>query len=178
MGTNNETGLSSGEVAKRFERFGPNQIIVQKKRTVLTILLTHFWNPVILILLIAGVLAAFISNDHGATTIVIISIIALNIALDYFQEARAFYAADSLQQKVAVTVTVLRDGSKKEIHIEKIVPGDIIFFHAGDFVPADTRLITAKDLFVDQAELTGESLPVEKVPTKLNENQLAMMDWS
>ncbi|MEM1726367.1 MAG: magnesium-translocating P-type ATPase, partial [Candidatus Bathyarchaeia archaeon] len=98
--------------------------------------------------------------------------------LDFYQEYKAEKAAEMLKQRVATTATVLRDGVKKEVRLAEIVPGDIIFLSAGDIVPADARVITAKDLFVNQSALTGESFPVEKIGLPLKFYDPSITEWS
>jgi Mg2+-importing ATPase len=131
-----------------------------KKRTAIVKFLLQFKNPMILILLIAGVISGGAGEIPNA--IIIWSIVLMSIILMFFQESRAERAALALKERVAVTATVLRDGAKKEVKLGELVPGDIVLLSAGDIMPADTRVITAKDFFVDQSALTGESFPVEK----------------
>ena len=107
-----------------------------------------------------------------------LTIIFISVILDFYQESKAEKAAQLLKQKVTSTATVLRDGVRQEIKLPEIVPGDVIFLSAGDITPADARVISAKDLFVNQSALTGESFPVEKIPGSTKGKNGAIIDWS
>jgi Mg2+-importing ATPase len=110
--------------------------------------------------------------------ILIIVIVFLRVILDYYQESQAEKAAETLKEKVTTTATALRDGAKKEIKLHDIVPGDIIFLSAGDITPADARVITAKDLFINQSSLTGESFPVEKTSAPVKAKDASITEWN
>ncbi|MGB9622919.1 MAG: HAD-IC family P-type ATPase, partial [Candidatus Bathyarchaeia archaeon] len=127
--------------------------------------LYHFRSPLVIILLIAGAITGFLGEITNAA--IIYTIITMSVGLSYHQESKAEKAAESLKRLVATTATVIRDGIRKEIPISKVVPGDIILLTAGDLVPADARVLSAKDFFVDQSALTGESFPVEKLPGQI-----------
>lgn len=169
-------GLSSGEATKRLLQFGQNEISIKKKRSRFASLLYLFRSPIVIVLLFAAVVAAFFGDIESS--IIILVIVFLDIGLESLQEKRAEHATEMLRKKVANTVTVLRDGVEKEIPLMDVVLGDVIKLNAGDLVPADARLLEAKDLFIDQAELTGELYPVQKVAGLLDENQVSMMDWA
>ncbi|HME51995.1 MAG TPA: magnesium-translocating P-type ATPase [Candidatus Lokiarchaeia archaeon] len=170
------TGLSSEEATKRLLQFGQNEISIKKKRSTIAGLLYLFRSPIVIVLLFAAVVALFFGDIQSS--IIIFVIVFLDIGLESLQEKRAEHATDMLRKKVANTVTVLRGGVEKEIPLVDVVPGDVIRLSAGDLVPADARLLEAKDLFIDQAELTGELYPVQKVAGLLDENQMSMMDWA
>jgi Mg2+-importing ATPase len=157
-----QEGLTSREVKKRIEIYGRNEIAKRKKQATIIEFLSNFRNPLVIILLIAGLVSVFYGEAINA--IIIFSIVFLSVGLTFYQETKAEKAAEMLREKVTTTGTVLRDGIKQEIKLTEIVPGDIIYLSAGDIVPADARVINAKDLFVDQSALTGESFPVEKTP--------------
>jgi len=154
------SGLTSREAEVRLAAFGPNEIAKRKKRTAITAFLLHFRSPLVIILLIAGLTAGFLGDVTD--TAIIFSIVLMSVLLDFYQESKAENAAETLGEKVPTTATVVRDGVKREAKLSEIVPGDVVFLSAGDIVPADARVVTAKDLFVDQSTLTGESFPVEK----------------
>jgi Mg2+-importing ATPase len=160
-----QEGLTSREVKKRIAIYGRNEIAKRKKQTTIIRFLANFRSPLVIILLIAGLVSVFYSEAINA--IIIFSIVFLSVGLTFYQETKSEKAAEMLKEKVTTTATVLRDGIKQEIKLAEIVPGDIIFLSAGDVVPADARVINAKDLFVDQSALTGESFPVEKTPAPL-----------
>ena len=153
-------GLSSEDVEKRLKVFGYNELVRKRKRAAVVDFLSHFKNPLIIILLVAGLISGFFGEI--ANTAIIFSIVVFSVVLDFYQESKAERAAEMLKQRVATTATVLRDGVKREVRLAEIVPGDIIYLSAGDIVPADARVITAKDLFVNQSALTGESFPLRR----------------
>src|SRR5512136_1377506 len=158
-------GLSSAEAALRLTRFGPNLIHGERNRALILQFLTKFRNPLVIILLTASALSAFTGD---ATSFFIIgSIVLISVTLDFVQEYRAGQAADRLRQSVAVRGQVLRDGKIVEIPLAEMVPEDVALLAAGDLVPCDGRVLEAKDLFVNQALLTGEAFPVEKSPAEL-----------
>ena len=159
LGSGND-GLTSVEAAKRLRTYGPNQLEERQRQRLLFNLLSRFRNPLVLVLL--GAAAASAITGDVTSFAIITSIVLLSIVLDFVQEHRAENAAENLRRQVALTVRVLRDGKPCDIHATDIVPGDAILLAAGDLVPADCRLIESKDLFVNEALLTGESFPAEK----------------
>jgi Mg2+-importing ATPase len=168
-------GLSSKDVEERLKVFGRNEL-VKKRRVAIIDFLSHFKNPLIIILLIAGMISGFLGETVNAT--IIFSIVMFSIILDFYEESKAEMAAEMLKKRVATTATVLRNGVKREIRLAEIVPGDIIYLSAGDIVPADARIINAKDLFVNQSILTGESFPVEKTSLPLKSYDPSITEWS
>ena len=137
----------------------------QRKNALLLQFLTKFRNQLVIILLVASVISAFIGD---VTSFIIITIIVLkSVTLDFIQEFRAGQAVERLRQSVKVHVQALRDGKSQEIPLPSLVPGDIVLLSAGDMVPGDGRIMDAKDFFVNQALLTGEPYPVEKAPAEL-----------
>jgi P-type Mg2+ transporter len=160
-------GLTGAEAAIRLARFGPNLIHGERKRALALQFLAKFKNPLVIILLVASALSAFTGD---ATSFFIIGAIVLaSVTLDFVQEYRAGQAADRLRRSVAVRGHVLRDGRVTEIPLAEMVPGDVTLLSAGDLVPCDGRLLEAKDFFVNEALLTGEAYPVEKMPADLAE---------
>lgn len=174
LGTS-ESGLSSEEVKKRLEAQGPNELARREKRTAAVKFLSNFKNPLVIILLIAGTISAFFGEMVNA--IIIYVMVLMSMILLFYQESRAEKAAEMLKKKVTTTSTLFRDGQKKEVSLSEIVPGDILYLSAGDMVPADARVIVAKDLFANQSTLTGESFPVEKTPTPLKTQGVAITEW-
>ncbi len=153
-------GLSSDQAAKILADVGPNAVASGGRQSVLMDLLYRCRNPLVIqLLIIAGV--CYVTDDLPST-IIVGSMVFLSVFLSYFQEARSSRAVEKLQKLVKTTVTVLRDGKESEIPLEDIVPGDIVVLAAGSLIPADLRLLSAKDFFVTQSALTGESMPVEK----------------
>jgi Mg2+-importing ATPase len=155
-----ESGLTSAEARQRLATIGPNEPTPVQRAVLLRQLLTFLTNPLVLILLIASVVAGALGEVVNA--IIIAVMVLLSIALNFIQTARSQQAADRLRAQVAPTATVMRDGTWCELPRCQIVPGDLIRLGAGDLIPADARLLESHDLHVQQAALTGESLPVEK----------------
>jgi Mg2+-importing ATPase len=164
------SGLTSEEATRRLEQYGPNAISGKRRISVVAQYLSHFKSPITLILLFAAVLSGILADVRD--TIIIFIIVLTSVSLDFFQEYRAERSVEKLIKRVATTATVLRDSHKQEIGIAELVPGDIIFLSAGDVVPADSRILTSKDLFIDQSALTGESFPAEKNPAILADSNL------
>jgi Mg2+-importing ATPase len=153
-------GLGEAEVESRLKQVGANEIARQKRQSVLMRLLSNVKNPLVLLLLALGVLS-YLTGDQRATVVIFVMVV-LGVVLRFFQELRADNAAAKLQAMVGNTATVVRDGKDQEVPLKMLVPGDIIRLAAGDMVPADARVLSAKDLFLNQAALTGEALPVER----------------
>ncbi len=155
-----QAGLSQQEARARSAQFGPNTLRDHGERPLLIQYLSHFKNPLVMILLAASAVSALTGEITGF--VIIWAIVLMSVTLDFFQEYRAGRAAEKLKKVVAVRATVLRDGHSQEIPIVKLVPGDVVLLSAGDLIPADCRLLEAKDFFINQSLLTGESYPVEK----------------
>ncbi|HET9952725.1 MAG TPA: magnesium-translocating P-type ATPase [Candidatus Eisenbacteria bacterium] len=153
-------GLSGAEATDRLARHGPNVLRPRRERALLLQFLSRFANPLVLLLLAAAVISGF-TGDRASCTIIAV-MIGLSVTLDFLQEARAGRAADSLRRTVALRATAVRDGASADVAAESIVPGDVVLLAPGALVPADGRVLEARDFFVNQALLTGESYPVEK----------------
>ena len=153
-------GLSSEEAGKRLARYGSNVLKPAARSNVLTLLLAQFKSPLILILLFATALSFFLHDSINA--LIILTILLASGLLGFWQEHSATNAVQKLLAMVQVKATVLRSGSSHEIPVEEIVPGDIVILNAGNIVPGDGLITESKDLFVDEATLTGETYPVEK----------------
>ncbi len=153
-------GLSETEAASRALVFGSNEPLLLKKQALVLKILQRFASPLVAILLLSSVASAILGDFTNAA--IIITIVVLSVLVEFVQTHRSERAADALKAQVAQTATVLRDGAWREILARTLVPGDVIRLSAGDMVPADARLLDAKDLHVNEAALTGESLPVEK----------------
>lgn len=158
-------GLSAAEAAARLAVHGPNRIEPHAERRLLLDILHRLGNPLVLVLLFAAGVSAVVHDP--ASFVIITVIVLLSLALDLVQERRAEAKAESLRAQVALRARALRDGTPAEIPAAAIVPGDVIRLAAGDLVPADCRLIEARDLFVNEALLTGEAYPVEKLARAL-----------
>jgi len=153
-------GLSQQEAEVRTARFGPNTLRDHGERPLLMQYLSHFKNPLVMVLLAASAVSALTGEITGF--VIIWAIVLMSVTLDFYQEYRAGRAAEELKKSVAVRATVLRDGHSLEVMIAQLVPGDVVLLAAGDLIPADCRLLEAKDFFINQSLLTGESYPVEK----------------
>src|SRR5690242_7038592 len=153
-------GLREDEVADRLKQYGSNEVAREKRLSPLARLWDNVKNPLV-ILLLALALISYLTGDIRATVVMIVMVI-LGSVLRYVQELRADNSAEQLRATVKTTATVVRDGIRYEVPLRTLVPGDLILLSAGDMVPADVRVLVAKDLFLNQAALTGESMPVEK----------------
>jgi Mg2+-importing ATPase len=171
-----QAGLSSEDATERLDIYGPNELARGHKHSALAEFLMIFKTPLVIILLIAAGISGYF--QEFVNMIIIIVIVFISVVLDYYQESKAEKAAETLKEKVTTTATALRDGVKKEVKLHDIVPGDIIFLSAGDITPADARVITAKDLFVNQSSLTGESFPVEKTPAPIKSKDASITEWN
>jgi Mg2+-importing ATPase len=156
-------GLTSQEAEARLGRFGPNEPAAAQRHSLLSAVVHVFMNPLTLILLIAAIVSAFTGDavDAGIVGVIVL----LSGAIDLSQTYRSARAVERLRDEVAPTATALRDGAWKEIQRRDVVPGDIVRLSAGDLVPADARLLIARDIYVQQGMLTGESLPTDKEAT-------------
>ncbi|HTX65648.1 MAG TPA: magnesium-translocating P-type ATPase [Opitutaceae bacterium] len=154
------SGLSAAGAAEVLDRVGPNTVVVGHRHTVLFDLLDRCRNPLVIQLLVIAV-ASYVMGDLRST-VVVGGMVFLSVFLSYFQETRSSRAVEKLQKLVRTTVTVVRDGHEAEVLLEDVVPGDVVVLAAGSLIPADLRIISAKDFFVTQSALTGESMPVEK----------------
>ena len=164
---NEAPGLSSSEARERLTGFGPNLFRERQRKSLLRQYLSRFRNPLVVILLIASAVSAF--TGEVANFLIIGVIVLLSVMLDFVQEYRANSAAERLKQSVSLRALVMRDGQPVSIPVKEVVPGDVVLLSAGDLVPADGRVLEARDFFVMQALLTGESYPVEKRPGTLAE---------
>ncbi|MGB9716230.1 MAG: magnesium-translocating P-type ATPase [Thermodesulfovibrionales bacterium] len=154
------SGLSEAEAERRLSVFGHNLLKKKKKKTGFSLFLNQFKSPIIIILIFASIVSAILKDFTD--TAIILAIIFLSSFLSFIQEYRATNAVERLIQTVRTKATVKRDGKKKDVFIDEIVPGDIAFLSAGDIIPADCIILEAKDFFVNEAILTGETFPVEK----------------
>ncbi|WKZ31979.1 MAG: cation-transporting P-type ATPase [Thermodesulfobacteriota bacterium] len=153
-------GITAPEAARRLKEFGPNRLTPQKKRGPLARFFSQFHNVLIYVLLIAAVITALL--EHWVDSGVILGVVLVNALIGFIQEGKAEKALDAIKKMLSLNALVLRDNVKTTIHAEELVPGDMVFLQSGDKVPADMRLVSVKSLRVDEAALTGESVPVEK----------------
>lgn len=163
--TDPEAGLARREVSERRDRFGANELTAQQRQSPWIRFLQQFNQPLLYILLVAGIVTAFLHEwiDAG----VIFGVTLLNAVIGFIQESKAENAIAALAESVTTEATILRDGQKQVIASNELVPGDLVLLASGDKVPADLRLIEVCDLQIDESGLTGESVPVEKNLTPL-----------
>ena len=155
-----EDGLGEKDARERLEKFGPNKLPEKKKDSVFVVALQQFQDPLIYVLLIAGI--ASVALQHWSDALFIFAVLVLNSTLGTIQEYKAQISAESLQDVIEKKATVIRDGKRREIDAEDLVPGDIVIVTAGNAVPADIRLRESRELRVDESLLTGESEQVDK----------------
>jgi Mg2+-importing ATPase len=153
-------GLMNEEARQRLLRYGSNLLKPKKKSDALTLLLAQFKSPIILILIFAAGLSFFLRNPIDA--LIILMIVLVSGFLGFWQERGAVNAVEKLLAIVQIKATVVRGGDSKEVPVEEVVPGDIVSIGASDVIPGDCLLLESKDLFIDEAALTGETFPVEK----------------
>ncbi len=155
-------GLSAAEADRRLARVGPNAVKEHGRTSALRLLLRQFESPLVLIL-VFGALVALVVHELLDATIVLLIVLG-SAALGFFQEFNASIAVSKLRARLALSVPAIRDGVRKSVPVADLVPGDIVELSAGNLVPADGRIIAARDFLVSEAALTGETFPVEKVP--------------
>ncbi len=154
------TGLSSDEARRRLERSGPNRLPTANRDSLLLRFARQFNNVLIYVLLASAAITALLA--HWVDCSVIVSVVLINAIIGVIQEGKAERALDAIRNMLSPKATVLHDGQRREIQAEQLVIGDIVLLSSGDKVPADLRLLEARQLRVDEAALTGESEPVEK----------------
>ncbi len=166
LGSNISTGLNSKEVEKRFNTYGKNKLNEKKKENIFIRFLKQFNDFMIIILIIASIISAVVSNMQGSNdyfdSIIIIAIVVFNAIMGLIQESKAEKSLEALQKMSAPTCKVKRNGKIEIVKGEDVVPGDIILLEAGNYVPADCRLISSYNLKIEESTLTGENAPVEK----------------
>jgi Ca2+-transporting ATPase len=167
-------GLSAAEAGSRLAVHGPNELVAKRKRTAFAMFLDQFKDFMIVVLIAAAALAGALGEV--ADTIAIVVIVVLNAALGFIQEYRAEQAMEALKKMAASLATVVREGVAAAIPAAQLVPGDVVLLEAGNVVPADLRLIEAAKLKIEEAALTGESVPAEKLTAALADAGLPIGD--
>jgi magnesium-transporting ATPase (P-type) len=165
LDTDPARGLDASEAERRRKRFGENSLSGKKGASALARFLLQFHQPLVYILIVAGVVTAFLGEwiDSG----VIFGVVLVNATVGYVQEAKAVRALDSLSANLSAEARVLRAGKAVRVPATEVVPGDVVLLRSGGKVPADLRLLSEKELRIDESMLTGESLPVDKDPASL-----------
>jgi len=174
--TPNQSGLTGDEARRKLEQYGPNEPVPPHRWSALRELLGFVANPLVLILLIAAFASILLGERTDA--VIVLVIVLVSIAINFIQTYRAQVAAEQLRNQVASRATVLRDGAWQEILRLEVVPGDCVQLSAGDLVPADARLLESKDLYIQQAALTGESIPAEKHASGTEDERLVFLGTS
>jgi len=169
-------GFSDEEARERLTVHGFNEPAKKKKRTILIQILSKFANPLVIVLLVIAIFSLFFGEKISALLVSLMAV--LSVFLSFIQEFRAGREAEKLSEMVRATATVYRNGKAREIKIREIVPGDIVDLFAGDMVPADLRIISCKDLFINQASLTGESFPIEKFATPIEPKSHSISEFT
>ena len=179
LNTNVEKGLTSDEVRKRQEKYGYNELQVAKKKTLLQRFIDQFKDFSIIVLIIAAIVsgAVGIAEGEGITdTIIILIVVLLNAIIGVTQESKAEKSLEALQKLTDHASKVIRNGEVTVIPAKELVPGDIVVLDTGDYIPADLRIIEAINLKSQEASLTGESVPVEKITSALEEKEIGIGD--
>ena len=180
LNTNIYTGLNKKEVLKRRKIYGENKLAEKKKESIITKFISQFKDFMIIILLLASLISALVSyidgtNDY-ADSIIIISIVVINAVIGVIQESKAEKSLEALKKLSSPTSTVIRESKQITIDSSQLVPGDIIELEAGNFVPADCRLIEAFNLKIEESALTGETVPILKDANVTLSNNIALGD--
>ncbi len=180
LGSSRQRGLDGATVARRQAEYGPNLLPPPKRRGPVMRFLLQFHNVLIHVLLAAAVVTAVLG--HWLDSAVILGVVVINAVIGFLQEGKAERALEAIRDMLSPHAQVLRDGRRANIEAAGLVPGDIVFLASGDRVPADLRLVEVKSLKIDEAALTGESVPVEKqidpVPADAALGDRASMAWS
>lgn len=168
------TGLSKKQAQENLKQYGPNQLEEEKRRSILLMFLDQFKDVMIVILIIAAVISGFLGETIDM--MIILAIVILNAILGVYQENKAENALEALQDLSAPTTKVIRDGQEMEIPSNEIARGDLVVLEAGDLVNADLRLVESSSLRIQEASLTGESVPVEKYASEVVDTEAALGD--
>ncbi len=163
----NEKGLSTAEAQNRLATYGPNELKKEKGKSPIKLFLGQFANVLMVILLVATGLSIVVGETVDA--IIILVIVVASAVLGFTQEFRSEKAVEALKKMTAPTAIVIRDGKENKIQATELIPGDIILLYTGDKIPADGRLLEVHNLKIDEAALTGESVPVDKHINELPE---------
>lgn len=158
--TDAKRGLTSSEAASRLEKYGPNAIESSNKKSLAKKIIEQILDPMVILLIVAAIVSAF--TGDVIECVIIIAIVVINAIMSIIQEGKAEDSVAALQKMSSPEATVIRDGQRKHVKAEELVPGDIVVLETGDIIPADMRLIEASNLKIDESSLTGESVAVEK----------------
>ncbi|QXP85808.1 cation-transporting P-type ATPase [Methylococcus sp. Mc7] len=160
LGVDAGRGLSESEAERRRERHGPNRLTPKRGKSAIALFLSQFHHPLVYILLVSAGVTGFLKS--WVDSAVIFGVVFINAVIGFIQEINALRSIDALARVLSQSAAVLREGGRRVVPAEDLVPGDIVFLQSGDKVPADLRLLRHKELQIDESTLTGESVPVEK----------------
>ena len=169
-------GLSSRQWHLSYQRYGKNTLAMEKQELLIIRFLRLFFSPLSVLLIALSLASYFTGESKGAVLIALM--VFLSATLTFIQEYKSNNAAQKLRALVSTKVMVCREGIEIEVDLDQIVPGDVVRLTVGDLIPADVRIVSSKDLFINQASLTGESLPTEKSHLCLDKNAPSSFDWS
>ncbi|SDX30131.1 calcium-transporting P-type ATPase, PMR1-type [Tepidimicrobium xylanilyticum] len=174
LNTDDKVGLSSEEAEKRLEKYGFNELKEESKKSFFSKVLAQF-NDFLIIILIAASIISYIVGEK-TDSVVILSIVIINALLGLYQEGKAEKALEALKKMAAPNAKVIRDGATTIVPANALVPGDIVLLESGDIIPADLRLIESSNLKIEEASLTGESVPVEKNAQEVFNSEVSLGD--
>ncbi len=172
--TNINSGLTNDEVKTRLEKYGPNDLKEEDKKSFLSKVIAQFSDFLIIILIVAAIISFAVGESKDA--IVIIAIVIVNAFLGIYQEGRAEKALDALKKMSSPNAKVIRNSNLEIVPANSLVPGDVVSLDAGDIIPADLRLVESSNLKIEEASLTGESVPVEKDSNVIFEEETSLGD--
>jgi Mg2+-importing ATPase len=170
------TGLAEHEACARLEQYGPNEVARERHHGWLQRLYVAARNPLVILLTILAAVSFLAPQGDAVTGILMLAMVVLGLSLRFVQETKADNAAAKLKAMISVTATVVRDNQPREVPLKQLVPGDIVKLSSGDMIPGDVRLLSAKDLFIIQATLTGESMPVEKTDARDTRDGISLIE--
>ncbi len=177
--TDIENGLTQEEVAKRYEKYGKNELKAKPKKTLIQKFIDQFKDFMIIVLIIAAIVSGIVGVQQGegmADTFIILIVVIVNAIIGVAQENKAEKSLEALQKLSSHVAKVIRDGKVLVVQSADLVPGDVVVLDTGDFIPADLRITEAVNLKVQEAALTGESVPVDKIQDTINEDELGIGD--
>ncbi len=177
--TDTEKGLSSSEVSKRYETYGRNELKAKPKKTLLAKFIEQFKDFMIIVLIIAAIVSGIVGVQQGegiADTFIILIVVIVNAIIGVAQESKAEKSLEALQKLSSHVAKVIRDGKLVVVQSADLVPGDIVVLDTGDFIPADLRIIEAVNLKSQESALTGESVPVEKTESTIEDENIGIGD--
>ena len=174
-------GISIVEIDDRIDEYGKNNIEIKSNNTIFRRLKEAIINPFNIVLILVAIITfitdVLIANEEDyATFLLIISTVIISAIISFVQETKSDNAAKKLKKMISNKIDVIRDGTLSIVDVENIVPGDIVKLSSGDMIPGDVRFLDTKDLFIDQASLTGESNPVEKFTISKNDEEITDID--